>query len=872
MSLKCSLNSRFSAFTENANLKNIATANRTYSFWVYIPGKVAGMWSMGYLGWFENNFPFVAGGALAGGNVAFQKSNVDMVFCRAWSSAGGLTGNGGDGSSTPGWKHVVVTVTNSTTVNMYVNNVQIITNCTVPTTHLFAIGWPMKHIANKTDGVRYRGAADCLLADLCVFNGVISAGERTTLYAGGAPTYARDTSSPIATGLLLRCPFEDHMKDVISDTHIFGSQFAAQHVADSPFPDASTTNIIPAIANPGVCSRHLVGSNPDAYVLSLGDSFGSVTAVKFNGALLNKISYARPFESLMQTTWTPSDTTGNNGTVSSLNSSNEYRVETQTTRTITASSYSAGILTLTYSGPNLVPGQTIKVQSAGIYLIVSTFTTGTGTGTSQTGAQITAAYASNPGSLVADTIRSMCALPGTLTEWFDTTGTATKIWSWSLYAGIFCIYPAGQFPMNGPTTSMADWYDCKNMKIRVWHRCSSDPATQVKAVVFKYRKYDGSYSAGVTVSGLDNPADAGKVKILGEFSVSDVMEAAGGEGSYNVFEFGIFPTGTASDSQNRYFCTLQYEIVYTRPENGVRWMSTSEGSWSNAGSGQSYPGLKQMDPFTINSIAAAITQYNPGRQPIILIDQDIEAKTPANHLAFFEAMRTTWNAAFAACGGKSPKFLIWGYIFQEIQGGTLATNRGVVWDQNLGAYNFAKAHPYDVEFISMYQLSKGIFSPSFEQSVLPCGPNTCLDGNNYHFDDIRLTPTPTNVSDATWNNGTLTITKTNGFRDHPWNAGSNWFKTYVYLEPTSNTGTPVVAGWYQVASMTVSTIVLTASCTGGSAGVGADVRVVAFWTPMFTALHLSAQGASAMADWVGAALSTSMRAGTSALRIVGDRN
>lgn len=872
MSLKCSLNSRWSGWTENANLKNVATANRTYSFWVYTQSNPSSAWNGGYLGWFENDWPFLPAGASRLGRFAFEKANANTIFARSWTQAGGLNFAATTGVAAFGWHHVVVAVTNSTHVNIFVDNVQIQTNGTVPTTHVFAFGYPMKHVAGRSDSTRWRGANDCLLADLCVFNGVISAGERATLYAAGAPTYARSSASPIATGLLLRCPLEDTMKDVISDTYIFGSQFAAVHAPESPFPAASvsTANIIPQIANPGVCSRYLIGSNPNAYVLSLGDSFGSVNAAKINGALLNKISYSRPFESLMQTTWNPADFTGNNGTVTSTSSPTEYWMERGSTRTITDSSYAGTTLTVTYDGPNLVPGQTVRITTAGRYITVATFTPGTGTGNAQTGAVITANDETAYGPLAGDTLRVLCAVPGVFTEWYDTTGTATKICSWDLYQGITCVYPATQFPMNGPTLTMADWYDCRNMKVRVWHRCSSDPATQVKAVVFKYLKNDGTYSAGVTVSGLDNPADSGKIKILGEFDVPDVLEAGGGEGSYNLFRFGLFPTGVADDSLNRHFNTLNYEVVYSRQERGVRWMATSEGSWSNAGSGQSYPGTKQMDPFTINSIAAAIMQYNPGRQPIITMDQDVEGKTPAQQLACYEAIKATWDAAFLAVGAK-PKYLIWGYIFQEIANGSLAANRGNIVDQNLGAYNFAKAHPSTVEFISLYTASKGIFAPSFEQAVLPCGPNNCLDGNIYNFDDIRVTPTPISVSDAVWDNTAKTLTKTNGFRDHPWNAGSYWVKTYAYVEPTVRTGTAVVAGWYQVASMTVSTITLTATCTADAAGGAADVRVVALWTPMFTALHLKPAGASILADWIGTALATSIKAAPLGLRIVGDR-
>lgn len=872
MSLKCSLNSRFSAFTENNYLKNIATSARTYSFWVYIPNPTSGSWNKGYLGWFENNWPFVPAGASAQTSFFFQKVDGNAIYCRSFAADGGVNFSGSDGSTTGGWKHIIIAVTDATHVNVYLNNVQIVTNGTVGTTHFFTIGHPVKHVSGKTDSSRYKGAADCLLADLCVFDGVISSGERATLYAAGAPTYARTSTNPITTTMLLRCPLEDHYKDVVSDTYIFGSQFHPVFVPESPFSNPSTTNIIPVTENAGVCSQHLIGQKPDGLILSLGDSFGTIGAGKINSHFLNKLTYSKPFESLLQMQLAPGSTTGNTGTVTSIATANNYRHETQTTRTVTASSHSAGTLTLTYNGPNLVVGQTIRLGTNGSYLIVSTFTAGTGTGTSQTGAIVTCALASNPGSLVGDTIQSICAHPSTVTEWYDNNGTSTGIMQWTIGRGYSAVYAASNLPSNGPLLRLVDWYDNRNLKIRIWHRCASDPAIQVKAVKFQYTKSDGTISTGETVSGLDAAGNSGKICVLGEFSVPEVGEISGGEGSYNQMSFRLTPTGTAADSQNRYLEICGVELVFTRSEQAVRMISTSEASWGFSGFGATYPAVKAMDALTMQSYASCISQTHPNRQVIITFDCDLESLTASQYLTIYTNLKASWDAAFDAVGARRPKYLIWGYIFQEIIGGTLAANRGLVIEQNLGALSFAKANPRDVEFISLYQLSKGIFSPMFEQAVLPCAPNHLVNGEVHYFEDLRITPTPNGYADATWNNGTLTLTRSNAFRDHVFNAADNWYKTYVYLEPTVNTGTPVIAGWYQVASITNSTVVLTATCTGGAAGVGADVKVVAFWTPMFTALHLNSGGASCLGEWIIGALASSVRAGTSGLRIVGDRD
>lgn len=868
MSLKGSLSRRFSAWTENANIKNLQTINRSYSFWFYTASNPSAGWQMFTLGWWEQNYPYISGNANKQCHLRLEKINGTSAFLRMTDSSGTIYFTANAGVLATGWHHCVMTVNGTSQISVYIDTVNYVSNVAVPAaTHFFSFGKPIKHVASKTDSTRFGNMTNTAVADLCVFNGVLSAGERTTLYAGGAPAYDRTSTSPVATALLLRCPLEDSDIDVVSNTHIFGSQLMMEFSTSSPFSNPSTANILKPTVNAGVASKYIFGPNPKAYVFDFGDSFGSLGQGRLSGALYNILNYTRPVGPFMN--WVPSwqSNTGNNGQLQTIASGNGYQVETRTTRTVTGVSWAANVATVTYSGPNLVVGTTIKINS--IYYIVKTFTPGTGTGTSQTGAVITFDGA-NPGAITAQTIAVHCSFPATFLEWFDNTGTSTAVGDFQL-TNYQAVYNAANQPASGPLSRYLDWMRTSGAVLRIYHRVASDVNQQVKSIVLTTAKNDGTVPAGLTVTGLDNAADAGKIKLLASVPFTDIRETAGGEAAFQDALFKIKTTGTAGDSQNRYLTIVGYEVVFPNSNESIGWAPFTEASWSYSGLGQTYPGVKMVDPFTMNSIVAAITQANPGRQPVVLMDMDIEVKTAAQWLATYTANKAVIDAAFSAAGSVPPKYLIYGMYFHEQAGADNATIRGNAIEQNLGAMQFAQAFPNQVEFVSIYQISDGIYLPSFESSVLAPAPSNAPDGQSYGFEDGRVSPVPFNITDASWNNGTLTLTKTNGFVNFPYSPTCTRALTYVYLEPTSSTGTAVIAGWYQVASMTVSTLTLTATCTGGAAGIGSDIRVVAMWTPLFSATHLSGFGPSVVSDWILRGLMNGITTNSKTLRLVGDR-
>ena len=846
MSLKGSLSRRYAGFTENTYLKNIATTNRTYSYWFYSQSNPQSAWSWSILGWYENEYPFTPAGSAKNTSLQMQKYPGTNFTLRGFNSAGGLTAEWQSGLLSFRWHHVAIVVDGSSTT-VYVNGVSLGSSGILGTTHLFAFGKPIKHVTSKTDTSRYTAMPNCLIADLCVFNGALRQSDINILYANGSPSYARTSTSPVATSLLLRCPLEDDGIDVVSGSHIFGSHLAMEFSTLSPFSNPSTTNILSSVINPGVCSSHILGGRNNAYIIDLGDSFGSFSANKVDSALFNKLNFNKNISNIFVASGF-TDFTGNTGTLQVVNSSNSYRVECSTTRTITASSWSNNVLTLTYSGPNLVVGSTIKLVSNGSYLTVASFTAGSGIGTSQTGAIITASLNSNPGSLVGDTITVHCALPSTIHEWYDNNGTSTSVGQWTLYP-YTPTYSGSQYPFGGPLLKYVDWLILQGAVLRVYHRVASDVAIQAKSVKITAKQNDGTTTNYGTISGLDNASYAGKIQVLADIPLSQVKESAGGESGATSVGCNIDTTGTAADTQNRYLCIVGYEIIVPN-STGIGFATFSEQSWSYGGVGYTSPGLKQMDQLTIDSFVKSFVDQHSNKQPIISITMDVEDMTPTQWYNTLTGIKNAWDTAFTRAKTNKPKYLIYGTYFHEVSGGTLAYNRGVIVNQNLGAMRFAKANPQTVEFISLYKISEGIFAPSFELSVGPTAPSNIHDGTAYAFDDSRVTPMPFNISDATWDKGTLTITKTNGFNYYLFNASNSLYKTYVYVEPTSNTGTPVVAGWYQLASMTGSTLVTTSSITGGSAGVGADVRVVALWQTSFTGLHLQGFGSTVVSDWI----------------------
>lgn len=851
MALKGSVTRRFSAWTTNSNLANIATASRSYSFWYYALTEPTAMWGWDCLGWYENDYPFVPGGSAKQSSFRLFQANGSTLASRHYNSAGTLLNYSNNAVTTYGWHHMVITVDASSKPAYYIDGSSVMTNGAVATaTNIFSFGLPRKHTSGATDSSCYNGMANCLIADLCVWNGILSSGERTALYASGKPTYTRTSASPtgVSTALLARFPFEDSMEDVVGGTTtVFACNFAPEFSTLSPFTDAATSRILNRVTNSGVATKYIFGKAPSAFIINLADSFGSLGQGRLGAPLYNKLSNGR-----MGPVYYPlglSSTSNNNGTVQSVASANAYRVEGSTTRTITSSSYSGTTLTITYNGPNLIPGTTIKTVSGGVYYTVATFTAGTGTGTSQVGAIITCTTASNPGNLAADTLTVHCALPGTMTEWYDTTGNSSEIGRVDL-SNVTANFGASQLGYGGTLNRFLDWLSCVGGKLRIYHRVASDINQQVKAIKYTTLQNNNTDTTAVTVSGLDNINDAGKIKTLCEIPFADVRAASSGEAGTYGCTFKLKPTGTAADSQNRYLCIVGYEVVLPNAGDGLGFAAFTEGSWAYIGVGNTYPGLKQMDQFTINTVVKSLVDTHPTSQFIIMFNMDTDSWTAAQYKAIYTATKAAWDAAFDAAGYIRPKYLIFGMYFHEVSGGSLAANRDLIYQQNLGAMQFAQAYPKDVENISLYAISQGVFLPTFEQSVLPVGPTNYVDGAVMEFEDARISPTPLNITDATWNNGTLTLTKTNGFIYHLFTPTNSMFNTYAYVEATSNTATPVVAGWYRVSSMTASTLVFASSITGGSAGVGADVRIRALWTVLFTGLHLTAFGPSVVSDWI----------------------
>lgn len=875
MALKGSVTRRFSAWTTNSYLANIATASRSYSFWFYALTEPTASWGWDCVGWYENDYPFVPGGASKQSSLKLFQADGSILASRMYNSAGTLLNYSDNAVTTYGWHHMVIAVDASSKPTYYIDGSVVMNGSAVATaTNVFSLGRPRKHTSGATDSSCYNGLPNCLIADLCVWNGKLSAGEITALYANKNPTYARTSTSPtgVTTALLARFPFEDSMEDVVGGTTtVFASNFAPDFSTLSPFPDPATSRILQRVTNNGVATKYIFGKSPSAFIINLADSFGSLGNGRLGGPLYNKISNGR-----MGPVYFPlglSSTSNNNGTVQSVASANAYRVEGSTTRTITASSYSGTTLTITYNGPNLVPGTTIKTVSAGVYYTVATFTAGTGTGTSQTGAVITCTTASNPGNLAADTLTVHCALPATMTEWYDTTGNSSEIGRIDL-TNFTANLAASQLCYGGTLNRFLDWLSCSGGKLRVYHRVASDINQQVKAIKYTTLQNNNTDTTAVTVSGLDNVNNAGKIKVLCEIPFADVRASANGEAGTYACTFKLKPTGTAGDSQNRYLCIVGYEVVLPNAGEGLGFAAFTEGSWAYIGVGHTYPGLKQMDQFTINTVVKSLVDAHPTSQFIIMFNMDADALTAAQYKSVFVATKAAWDAAFDAAGYIRPKYLTLGLYMHEISGGSLAANRDQIYQQNLGCMQFAQLYPKDVENISLYTISQGTFLPTFEQSVLPVGPTNYVDGAVVEVEDSRITPTPLNITDATWNNGTLTLTKTNGFIYHLYTPSNSLFNTYAYVEATSNTATPVVAGWYRITSMTASTLVFASSITGGSAGVGADVRVRAIWTALFTGLHLGGFGPSVVADWLVQgmieSISTSPRATNDINKVSGD--
>jgi len=871
MALQLSQFRRFAAWCTDSSIANVRTNNRSYSWWFKCTSSPLSSWGFNVLGWFSDNYPFVPGGADAMARLVMQRygSATGGILLRAYHTANQVYGNADLSTVTADVWHNVIMVCGSTDLKfaVYLDNVLIGTglDMTPNNTINFVLGGCARNIPSLPDKSVYETGSNVLLADLLVYNGVLTSGDRALIYAAGAPAYNRETSTSIGTSItpLLRFPMSDSLRDVVSGNLLFGSTLRPIFADDTDlFSSQSTANSIPVNTNPGVATRYLFGPTPKARIIRLGDSFGSVSSARINANLANKLSGG----TLGTFYWsTPRATTAtNNGTLYDVASANGYRVENNaaTARTITGKSYSAGVLTLTYDGPNLLPGQTVRLGSTsvsvGTFWKIDTFTAGTGTGVDQDGAIVTITT-SDPGNIVADTLVATLPLPGQYTEWYDGSGTSTGIIE-------ITADPIGESTANqsmgvgGALNKFScDWYAMRGAKLRIYHRFASDINIQAKSVRIYPQTNQQADDATklVTPTGLaDDATKAGQIAVLAEVDFGDLQERAGAQGVTS-YRFKIKTTGTAADTQGRYLCILGCEIVFPSSSGGLSWINLDEASWGQKEIGAAVAGYKAMDQLTWNAIAKGLVDADPSRRNIVTVNMDVDQYTIAQYLANYQASKLVIDAAFAAAGS-SCVYLIEGmYVHEQNSGTTMALTRQWVENQNIAAKQFAEAHPSQVEFVSMYAISEGEYlcggefatpgipAPCFGNEGAPQGP----------FQDGRVMPFLLPITDATWTNGTLTITKTNGFTNictGPLN--STYRPMYVFVMPTSKTGTPVVTGWYQIASITASTIVTTATISGGSAGVGADVKVMAVWQNNFGGLHLSGYGGAVAADWLMSAI------------------
>lgn len=814
-------------------------ASKTISFWFKCP-TVEAAWGWTIAHWAQAGLPY-EGGVSKQAQLFFRiipgtdTSKMKLVRFVVASNGGSSTPNATTNDIDPDvWHHLVMVCTGTASLvyldgALWTNAVQF---PDVETGVLF-IGGGCLRVPSVTDSSCISSGINSYITDLISFDGQLTAGEVTTLYAGGNPTYSRSAASVagIDNTITMRCPLICDLKNT-EGNNVIATNFNEVFADDSDlFDDWNDTNILTP-QNRGVASKYLVGQSPGSLLL-MSDSFGSITQTRLPLPLYNKLSMGE-FGSIATTTpvggtglLTPS-TAGNTATINIVDSVNNHQCEQQISRTITANSWANNVLTLTYNGPNLVVGQTIRISSS--FYEVATFTPGSGTGTSQTGAVITI-NTTNPGSLIGQSIQSLCIIPIASIREVYSNGTTPIFCMWTA-DDVFNQASVPKLFSTGTIDRLTGEGD-RTATFTLYYRIASDPAIQVKGFKVQKGLPNGTFETIATVTGLDNSLLSGTIQ---KVVITDVRQrnysGTIGETDYRV---RIVPTDTAADHQNRYLAFVSAEVTINN--GALRMCDFTEGSWTYAGL-RGVPSNKGMSAFDVKNLVRAYASST--KQNVIAFNYDLDNYTETDILTYFNQIKTLWDSCFDSLGYKRPKYLCWGMYMHAASGVSptisLADWRARCMAYNLAQMKFAKQHPNDVEYISLYLASLGAWEmPCLAGEIGVAQPGATFSNAGSYRIDPRHIPQRVFTQSATWDQATLTLTSTNLFQ---YLYVPNGSYARIYVARTDLAKTAVVDGWYTIVSATNSTVTLASSITGGAAGIGADVTVYAVATQI-NSLHPS---------------------------------
>ena len=813
-------------------------ASKTISFWFKCP-TVEAAWGWNIVHWAQAGYPY-EGGVNKRSEMYFRiipgtdTSKMKLARYVYASSGGNSTPNATTDDINPDvWHHLVMVCTGTASL-VYLDGALWTNAVQFPDVEMGAlfVGGGCLRVPSVTDSSCITSGINSYITDLISFDGQLTAGEVATLYAGGTPTYTRTSNSiaGIDNTITMRCPLICNLKNTAGN-NVIATNFNEVFADDSDlFDDWHDTDILTP-QNRGVASKYLIGQSPGSLLL-MSDSFGSISQSRLPLPLYNKLSMG-DFGSVASTTAVGGvglltlSTTGNTATVNTVDSVNNHQCEQQTTRTITASNWSNNILSLTYSGPNLVVGQVARIGST--WYEVASFTAGSGVGTSQTGAIITINTNSNPGSLVGQTIGSQCIMPVASIREVYSNGTTPIFCTWTA-DDVFNQTNVPKLFSTGTIDRLTGEGD-RTATFTLYYRIASDPAIQVKAFRVQRGLPNGTFETIATVTGLDNPLLSGTIQKVVITNVRQRNYAGTiGETDYRV---RVIPTDTASDHQNRYLAFVNAEVTING--GALRMCDFTEGSWTYAGL-RGVPSNKGMSAFDVKNLIRAYASRN--KQNVIAFNYDLDNYTEADILTYFNQIKSLWDRCFDELGIKRPKYLCWGMYMHAASGVSptisLADWRARCMAYNLAQMKFAKQYPKDVEYISLYLASLGAWEmPCLAGEVGVAQPGATFSNAGSYRIDPRHIPQRVNTQDATWDQATLTLTSTNLFQYLYIPNGSY---ARIYVARTSLAGTPVVDGWYTIVSATNSTVTLDSSITGGAAGVGADVTVYAVATQI-NSLH-----------------------------------
>jgi|GEM_PF-6029043 len=654
-------------------------------------------------------------------------------------------------------------------------------------------------------------------AELCAFDAQLTQAQVESLYAAGAPAYARDNASHLPTGwagpaLVYHCSLNSSLEcDVVgvadrlyAPAVWFSTRDGGLFGGDDVEHPSQVESVNPVLLRP------LADATQPAIVLCVGDSFEVRTeGQRADANLLEMIGTER---ARYWQIYTP----GTSGvTVTSIDWASDARVERAYPRTLLAGAgYAGGVLTCTIASTDqpMVAGDTCAL-CAGATSTIRRYGKVLTCDLAGDHYDVTVEFGADPAAATGDTLYPTISLLAWESK--DITlgaAAATDAYLLGQYtnenSAITATAPGGQWAFQRSRDSMR-MDDIRGWECGALHIFRLPSAAGMCPKLQFAKSIGGNNAANIIKTEIDLWS-VGQARGVGPGGyVAIAVEDDGNTAT----SFGVHTAVDAADTQSKQLTALS-PIMYRRdPATGNIWLmpiAANSARWAMLDprqAGTSNTGKQWSAPQVESLLSALKSQWpNAARKTIILADYQDQTTDAATVQAWVQNAVDGLNPIFDAHGWERPILGVIGYI---PNGDGLATQARNYEATCAGMIAAARANADQVAYINLYPLVGGsqIGQPQWASGM------ALADGPGWRR--LRLLCPFLAGSTLTVDGSYVSATKT-------FTTAADMSSVYpisgymVYV--VGSDGDVVPQGWYTPASVnpTAKTIVFAADVGGGA--------------------------------------------------------